>query len=245
MISKTDCVAGVDGCRGGWLVALSDLQSGSCELRLCATFAEILDLAEAPAIIAVDMPIGLPDQAGRGGRACDVGARSRLGERQSSVFSVPARAAIMENDYARACATALARSDPPRKVSKQCFHLFHKIREIDDLMTPALQARVYECHPELAFWAMNGHRPMSLPKKVRNRPDAPGLTERRILLECHGFRPDLFEMPPWPRSLVGADDIVDACVLSWSAARIVRGDAIRLPPEPPVDGRGLRMEINA
>jgi predicted RNase H-like nuclease len=112
-------------------------------------------------------------------------------------------------------------------------------------MTPALQARVYECHPELAFWAMNGKRPMALPKKVRNRPDAPGLAERRVLLERHGFQSDLFEMSPWPRSLVGADDIVDACVLAWSAARILRGDAMRLPVEPPVDGRGLRMEINA
>jgi predicted RNase H-like nuclease len=107
MTAKAGRVAGVGGCRGGWLVALSDLQSRSCELRLCATFAEVLALADAPAIIAVDMPIGLPDQAGRGGRACDVDARSRLGERQSSVFSVPARAAIMETGYARACAAPL------------------------------------------------------------------------------------------------------------------------------------------
>jgi predicted RNase H-like nuclease len=156
MIPQTGWVAGVDGCPGGWLVALLQVRSGSCALELCETFAEVLSLSEIPAVIAVDMPIGLPEQAERGGRACDVEARRRLGDRQSSVFSVPARAAVMEFDYTLACAAAFARSDPPRKVSKQCFHLFPKIREIDALMTPALQGRVFEWHPELAFWAMNG-----------------------------------------------------------------------------------------
>ena len=245
MISQTGRVAGVDGCPGGWLVALLQVHSGSCALELCGTFAEILSLPEVPAVIAVDMPIGLPARAERGGRACDVEARRRLGDRQSSVFSVPARAAVMEIDYTLACATAFARSDPPRKVSKQCFHLFPKIREIDALMTPALQGRVFECHPELAFWAMNSGRPMSLPKKVKGRPGEPGLAERRALLVRHGFAPDLFETRPWPRTRVGDDDMVDACALAWSAARILRGEAVRLPADPPVDGRGLRMEINA
>jgi predicted RNase H-like nuclease len=245
MIPQTGWVAGVDGCPGGWLVALLQVRSGSCALELCETFAEVLSLSEIPAVIAVDMPIGLPEQAERGGRACDVEARRRLGDRQSSVFSVPARAAVMEFDYTLACAAAFARSDPPRKVSKQCFHLFPKIREIDALMTPALQGRVFECHPELAFWAMNGGAPVALPKKVKGRPSELGVAERRALLVRHGFAPKLLETRLWPRTRVGDDDMVDACVLAWSAARILRGEAVRLPADPPVDGSGLRMEINA
>jgi predicted RNase H-like nuclease len=104
---------------------------------------------------------------------------------------------------------------------------------------------VFECHPELAFWAMNGGRPMELPKKVNGRLSEPGLDERRALLFRHGFAPGLFETRPWPHTRVGDDDVVDACVLAWSAARILRGEAVRLPADPPVDGRGLRMEINA
>ena len=34
-------------------------------------------------------------------------------------------------------------SEPPRKVSKQCFNLFPKMREVDEQMTPALQERVF------------------------------------------------------------------------------------------------------
>ena len=40
-------------------------------------------------MIAVDIPIGLPAQAGRGGPAAENMVRPLLGERQSSAFSVP------------------------------------------------------------------------------------------------------------------------------------------------------------
>lgn len=238
--------AGVDGCPAGWVVVLRDASDAEPpHARICPTFAEILDLEEAPVIIAVDMPIGLAETAVRGGRPCEVEARRRLGERQSSVFSVPARAAVMQTDYRRACAVALEHSDPPRKVSKQCFHLFPKIREIDALMRPDLQERVFECHPELVFWALNGGAAMSLPKKVKSRPNPAGLAERCDLLERHGFARDFLEQKLGPVSQVGADDLIDACALACAAARIDRGEAVRLPADPPRDARGLRMEINA
>ncbi len=238
--------AGVDGCPAGWVVVLREAADAEPPSALvCGEFAEILELEAKPAVIAVDMPIGLAETAVRGGRPCEVEARKRLGERQSSVFSVPARAAVMETDYPRACAVALEHSDPPRKVSKQCFHLFPKIREIDALMTPALQDRVFECHPELVFWALNGGAPMTLPKKVKSRPNPAGLAERRELLERQGFEREFLEQKLGPVSKVGADDLIDACALACAAARIDRGEAIRLPEDPPRDGRGLRMEINA
>ena len=52
---------GVDGCRGGWLVA-----DGGGGLALYGHFAEIPG-GEATRM-AVDMPIGLPDRIGPGGR---------------------------------------------------------------------------------------------------------------------------------------------------------------------------------
>ena len=58
-------VAGVDGCRAGWLVVLVDGQgppNSSSQVRLCTEFEEILSLSPAPAVIAVDIPIGLLDR---------------------------------------------------------------------------------------------------------------------------------------------------------------------------------------
>ena len=63
-------------------------------LRVVPRFAEVIAAPEAPAIIAVDIPIGLPEQAGRGGRTADDAVRSLLGARRSSVFSVPSRRAV-------------------------------------------------------------------------------------------------------------------------------------------------------
>ncbi len=237
-------VAGVDGCPAGWLAVLWNGDPGMVpEVRLCRDFAEVLGLPAG--VIAVDIPIGLPERTGHGGRQACVEARARLGERRSSVFSVPSRAAVMCSDYGEACRVNLVNSDPPRKVSKQCFMLFGKMREADALMTPELQSRIYEAHPELAFWAMNGQRPLDLPKKVKSVPAAPGLALRRGLLAQVGFPVEALERPPLTRSKVGDDDLIDAAALAWTALRIARGGHITVPERPPRDGRGLRMEINA
>jgi len=42
---------------------------------------------------------------------------------------------------------------------------------------------------------------------------------------------------------VARDDILDACVCCWSAERIRKKKAIRVPEERLVDSCGLRMEI--
>ena len=238
-------VAGVDGCPGGWLVVLRRLADArTASAHLLTSFADVLALPEAPAVIAVDMPIGLAECTVIGGRPADVEARARLGARQSAVFAVPSRAAVMQPDYRDACATAFATSDPPRKVSKQCFHLFPKIREIDALMTPRLQTRVLECHPELGFWALNACQPLDEPKKVKSRPHEPGLALRRRLLEAAGYDPGfLLDRGRFKRADVGPDDLLDAAACAASAARIAVGDGHRFPADPPRDARGLRMEI--
>jgi predicted RNase H-like nuclease len=236
-------VAGVDGCRGGWLVALLRLDRRDPRLRLLRSFADVLALPLPLAAIAVDMPIGLPARSGRGGRPCDVAARAKLGERQSSLFAVPSRRALMETDYTAACRAALATSDPPRKVSKQCFSLFAKIREVDAVMTPALQAHVIECHPELAFVAMNVGRPLALPKKVQSRVHPPGLALRESLLAAAGLVP-LPELELESKaSQWGPDDRLDAMACAWSAARYARGEAVAHPGEVHRDARSLAMQI--
>ena len=74
-----------------------------------------------------------------------------------------------------------ATSDPPRKVSKQLFNIAPKIREVDEVLRamPDANGRVFEVHPEVAFWRLNGERALTEPKKVKSRPYEPGLALRR------------------------------------------------------------------
>ena len=235
---RSRLVAGIDGCPAGWIAVLWD---GGDHLtsRLCPTFTEVIALPAE--VIAIDMPIGLPE---RSGRPPEREVRARLGARQSSVFAVPARDAVYCADYREACRINLLHSDPPKKVSRQCFHLFPKMREIDALIEPSHQSRIYESHPELAFSVMNGEAPLPLPKKVKGSPYPPGLDLRRSLLRQNGLPVDSLS-PDYRRRDVGPDDLLDACACTFVAWRILNRRSIRFPANPPLNARGLRMEINA
>ncbi|MEW6248272.1 MAG: DUF429 domain-containing protein [Nitrospirota bacterium] len=235
--APTAWVAGVDGCRGGWAVALVPAETAVARrplIRLCGDFREVLLLRPSPAVIAVDIPIGLLDGPRAGGRLCDRLARAMLTGRTSSVFSPPCRRVLRARKYEDAHGFGL---------SRQAFGILPKIREVDDLMTSALQQLVREAHPELAFSALAG-RPMRWNKKT-----PAGRQERLRALERGGalYR----ELAGWlaealdtfPRRHLSADDLMDALALSWTARRIAAGKARRIPDRPPRDRRSLRMEI--
>jgi predicted RNase H-like nuclease len=156
---------------------------------------------------------------------------------------MPSRETVMCPDYRQACEIALRTSHPPRKISKQAFNLFPKIREVDRLMSPAVQETVREVHPEVAFWALNGERALETPKKVKSRANPEGLEQRKGLLAGAGFGTAFLETRQWPARSCGPDDWLDACANAWSAWRIVSGRASCFPERPEKDVRGLRMEI--
>lgn len=240
----TPWIAGADGCPGGWVVAFAPLDgSAPPTVRLARDLAAILDAPEAPAIVAIDMPIGLPERIVGPGRAAEQAARPLIGARQSSLFSIPSRAAVEAATYGEACAAALATSTPPRKVSKQGFHLFPKIREIDALLRArqTAAARVFEVHPEVAFWRMNGERPLDTPKKVKSRPHPPGLAQRRALLVAAGLPVATVEATP-PRG-AGPDDLLDALACLVVARRLAQGTARPFPDPPDRDAHGLAIAI--
>src|SRR4030095_1812274 len=82
-------------------------------------------------------------------------------------------------------------------------------------------ARVFEVHPELAFWRLNGHRALTEPKKVRSRPYGPGLALRRSLLLAAGFADDVLHAAP-PKG-AAADDLLDALACAAIARRLNAG----------------------
>jgi predicted RNase H-like nuclease len=236
-------LAGVDGCPVGWVATFVRPSGEEVRLRVVPRFADVLAAPEAPAIVAIDIPIGLPERGGHGGRAAENAVRPLLGARQSSVFSVPSRAAVEAGEYREACRIALATSDPPRAVSKQLFMLARKMCEVDAVLRadPALAGRVFEVHPEVAFWRLNGEQALAEPKKVKGKCHAPGLALRRDLLVSAGLPAAVCEAAP--PSGAGADDVLDALACAAVARRIARGTATPFPDPPPRDAFGLPMAI--
>lgn len=228
---------------GGWIAAFLRPSDPVGDVAVFPTFTGLLAAAQRPVVLAIDVPIGLPVRAGAGGRAAENLVRPLLGARQSSVFSVPSRAAVEASTYAAACAAALATSEPPRKVSKQLFNIAPKVREVDAALRarPELVSRIYEVHPELAFWRLNGEKPLAEPKKVKSRPFEPGLTIRRDLLKAAGLPPALVDGEP-PNG-AGPDDLLDALACAAIARRIHAGFARPFPDPPPRDAYGLPMAI--
>lgn len=245
---------GVDGCKAGW-IAVAQGESGPPTAVVHASFAALIDAAPADAVIAVDMPIGLPDRIEGGGRGPEQAVRRFLGARQSCVFSIPSRLAVyaepgpfpdwesMRAARRRADAVARRTSSPPKGLAFQSFALFGKIREIDGLLRAdaALAARVIESHPEAVFAALNGFEPMALPKKVKGAINPPGMAERRALLAGCGFAPGFLVADP-PKG-ASEDDFLDACAVMLAAARFARGKAISHPSPPGRDGCGLPIAI--
>lgn len=236
-------VAGVDGCKAGWVTVFAKTGDfSSSRIAHYPAFKELLR-SEA-ALICVDMPIGLAETTAKGGRMCDREARKVLsGVRKASLFPVPPRAAFdFLSDYQKACAAARANSSPAASFPKQSFNLFAKIIEIDEVMTPAMQSKIHECHPEVSFWAMNDGNSLAPSKKT---PEGQNL--RRGLLEKAGFAKEFLTADTFKGNgsgvRAGIDDFLDACACAWTAARIHRGEARRFPGDPPLDARGLRMEI--
>jgi predicted RNase H-like nuclease len=208
------------------------------ELSFVPSLASLVASGE---VLAVDIPVGLPERIEGPGRAAEKAVRPLLGPRQSSVFSMPSRAAVHADTYEAACRAALATSDPPRKVSRQAFLLFPKVRELDGLLTADNQHRVFEVHAEMAFWRLNGEAPMPTAKRVKGVPAREGLAERIALLEAHGVPAGWLEgsRPPG-MPLV---DVVDAAAIALIARRCAAGTARPFPQPPDVDSRGLRVAI--
>lgn len=229
-------LAGADGCNTGWFLAIFDTVSQQVSYARASSIEEIFETFSELQILAIDVPIGLPD---RGPRACDMAARALLGRpRGSSVFPAPIRAMLSATSHPHAC--ALGREINGRGLSVQCWHILHKIREVDSYLRtqPFARARVWEIHPEVSFSVLSG-RPMMHPKRTRS-----GRQERLGLL-VPIFGDELEEAVKACRSLgAKADDAVDAFVALWSAKRIYSGESIVLPRgERRTDSEGLPMEI--
>jgi predicted RNase H-like nuclease len=221
-------VAGVTPCAPGWLVASAKLNGATFapELpRLFHTFAEVLDERPSFSVIALNAPVGYVEESHAGGRTCDRLARALLGRRGSTVHNAPTRArlqadAVIADDHLDAISNALL----PR------------YREVAAEMAPYRQRTVYEVHPELSFFQINGDVPLRWTKKFEV-----GREERRAILEKR--IPGIDRVLDTELDDVPLAHLLDASALLWTARRIFASAGTRLPTEPEWDEEGLRMEF--
>ena len=185
----TELVAGVDGCKSGWVAVV--LAGGRfLEARLIAGVdSEFRELADVKRI-AIDVPIGY------GPREADGLARALVGG--SSVFTIPERERF-EAPFGEG-----------GEISAQAYALGERIRHVTDLATR--DRRFREVHPELCFTAMNGMKRLKYRKK-----SAGGAFERLALLGKHEINIDRGMLGT--AASVPLDDLLDAAACAWTAAR--------------------------
>ena len=156
------------------------------------------------------------------------------------MFSAPCRKAIWHNSYQEGCRVNFHVTG--RKLSKQSWAISPKIKEVDDFLRGqdvSFRTKIREIHPEVAFWSLNGKRPMAFSKKTIE-----GFGERRNLLKRYLSHADQVidtALNDFPRNEVARDDIADALVCACTALMFPRISSI--PKVPEFDEYGLPMEI--
>jgi len=221
-------VAGVTPWKSRWLVASAKIAGATFapeEPRVYGSFAEILSESPAYSQLVVNAPIGYADKPGSGARTCDQKARALLGRRGATVQNAPSRAALQDpthqiKDRLDAVSTALL----PR------------YREVAAEMSPYRQRVVYEGHPELSFYQLNGDVPLRWSKNSEM-----GSMERRELLEKR--IPDIDKILDSTSGRVPRKYLMDGSALLWTARRVFGRAAVRIPSEAEWDSEGLRIEM--
>src|SRR5690349_2429275 len=123
-------IAGIDGCRCGWLCLTSDLTTGNVQAQVLPSISDLLSLNPQPSLVMIDIPIGLTDS---GPRDCDLDARIWLKQpRCCSVFPAPIRPMLAASNYSEAC--EIGQNTCGKRLSRQAWGIVPKIREIDTFL---------------------------------------------------------------------------------------------------------------
>lgn len=226
------CGIGVDGCRGGWIAAISSVKG--LRWHFGKSISEIIKEAGPADCILVDMIMGLPT-AEEPTRVCDQLAREKLRPHGSRVFNAPIREILTSGSYTEA--NERSRELTGKGLSKQSFYLFPKIEELDRV----LDARIRESHPELVFMRLNEGVPIAASKKTEK-----GQIERLKLLEARMPNAEAAYsngLAGFSRSEVARDDLLDALALCWAS---IEPKTLNVLPKgkTPLDSLGRSKQIS-
>jgi len=229
--------AGVDACKGGWVVAKNKgwPWREAPVLAICPDFASVIALTMECKRVAVDIPIGIP--GGNRIRKCDLEAKKMLsGHNTAALFYAPPRetlSAETPEEFQR-----LHRKARGSGAGLPVWGFLPKVIEANRAMTAALQKRIVEFHPELTWFRLAGET-----LETKHSPE--GIAERKKVLRK--LVPDLERVLRWKDFLGRAaaiDDLLDALVGIAVAKDSLRGSPCKLPDKTEeMDATGLRMEI--
>lgn len=228
----TRLLAGIDGCRSGWVATIGEAGNPASARLLHVT--DLANFLGSVSFALVDMPIGFV--SGPSSRDVEAEMRSLLKGKASSVFPTPCRMALAEEVYFDA--SFVNEQALGKRLPKQTFMLFPKMREIDSLVRLFGQTRLREGHPEVSFAEM-ARQPVLSKKR-----EPVGQAERLELLNMQGL-PATSLLSAWSKGKMSADDILDSAALWWSADRFISGRHITLPNRPSKDAVGLEMSVVA
>jgi predicted RNase H-like nuclease len=151
----------------------------------------------------IDVPIGLCD----GVRPVDLGAERVTSRWNPRAFLSPARCAVTAGDWAEA--DRLNRAATGSGLSRRAWAIVPRIRATDECLRshPSARRAVREVHPEVCFRALAGRPPAAGEKTPaglaeRLAPPEPLVPGARALMDL--------ALASWPRSVLAADDAVDA-----------------------------------
>ncbi len=201
------------------------------EPQVVRSFLDMLDYKPAFQVVALFSPVGLLDEPDSRGRTCDRQARALLGRpRSGAVLSAPVRGALKCDSYGE------AKEANGGRLSAIGWRMLKRTAEVHDQMAPYWQRTIFEVHPELSFYQLNGDKPVRFSKHTKA-----GQQERRALLD--GRMPGVERIIDVKLPGVTPAHLLDAAACLWTARRVIARGVVHLPEHPEWDSEGLRMEF--
>jgi len=207
-------IAGIDGCRYGWI--LVTFINGKYSVEIHRTITELIHSHSDLHRILIDIPMGLATSLYP--RSIDGTLRKVMGKRGTTVFNAPCKAAVYEEDFEKA--KQLNIEVEGKSLSIQTLNIKKKIKEVDQYLSQnSSTIEIIESHPELCFAYLKGG--ILNTKKSTTE----GINERLDILQKYNKElPHLYKksLKQFKRKDVKPDDIVDAmclCLVNQKAGK--------------------------
>ena len=238
----------------GWIAAFIRAPAGTLvRSRVIARFADMLSAPQRPAMVAVDMPIGLPEFSPAGGRLAEAkcgrywqcASRACFESRRAHAIyatSNTSKRLPRRRTPLPSCATARKHSEDKKAIALQAFYLCPKIRRDGKCAArpAALTARVLRMPSRTSVLAVNGERALTEPKKVKDTARAGCCAENC----CRAAGIAGGTASSWAaEGRSGRRSPGCACLRRRSRGESMRGNAKPFPDPPPRDAYGLPMAI--
>ena len=235
-------IAGIDGCKAGWL-CIEELNDG-LRAFIASNITDAVDQLSPGCLIGIDIPIGLPNDDSR---QCDIEARRLLGTRGVCVFPAPLRTTLENTtdvtSYEAAKQVQRQHHARDKGISQQAWRILPKIREVDVFLRANVKRaeQILEVHPEVCFAQWNSGAPIS-----SNKMRKLGRAARAALIDdIWPMQRErlLGELKQQGRGRFEADDLYDAFAALWTMRRHRVGRTRALPAAPELDAANLPMQI--